>query len=274
MKLTEKELRDIFQQQTARSTPRQTECLTENQFIRAATREISSEERRNIARHLITCIDCTEEYRALRSLEPLAEDAHAMLTASIEADPVRLLPFAEKVTRVSRWNGLFASSAHSGRIGLQNLGDSVATFCRRLIWEPRARRVAAITVMILVAGSSLLIWQSIRHRDPPASTERARVSQRLSVDPPDRATISEPPEKLAWSAMGNAITYRVVLYDFQSTPIWESSRLRATSATLPESVRQRLARTQPYYWRVIAEDAIDQRQSELFQFSLTAEERR
>jgi hypothetical protein len=75
---------------------------------------------------------------------------------------------------------------------------------------------------------------------------------------------------LSWSALEKTLAYRVVLYDFQSTPIWESSRLTTTSVALPEEVRGRLSRNQTYYWRVIAEDAIEQRQSELFQFTVTA----
>ncbi|MEW6212190.1 MAG: hypothetical protein AB1631_27925 [Acidobacteriota bacterium] len=259
MKLTEEKLREIFQQQTARTTPRQTECLTEDQFMRAATGEMTSEERRNVARHLITCIDCTEEYRALRSLETWAEDSCVKLTSSVEADSV---------------NALLTSPARADRGRLQRLGDSVAAFWQRLIWEPGARRVAAVAVMIVVAASSVVIWQSIKRKEPPASTERARVSPRLSVEPPNKATLNQPPEKLVWSAVEHAITYRVALYDFQSTPIWESAPLRETSVAIPESVRGRLLRNQPYYWRVFAEDAIDQRQSELFQFTLTANEHR
>jgi hypothetical protein len=259
MKLTEEKLREIFQQQTARKTPRQTKCLTEDQFMRAATGEMSSEERRNIARHLITCIDCTEEYQALRSLETWAEDARIALAPSVEADSA---------------DSSSSSASRSSRGGLQGFGHSVAAFWQRLVWETRARRLAAAGVMIILVASSVVIWQSIRHREPPVSTERARVSPRLSVEPPDKAILNQPPEKLAWSEMERAITYRVVLYDFQSTPVWESAPLRETSATLPESVRQQMLRNQPYYWRVIAEDAIDQRQSELFQFILTADERR
>ena len=264
MRLTEEKLKEILRQQPARSTPRKAECLAEDQFMRAALGEISSEERRALARHLITCADCTEEYRALRSLKTWAEESQQALAASArsshrsDASPIRLVQPASR----------------GGITGLQSLRDSVAAFLQRLIWQSHTRRLAAVALLVVVAGGSLIIWQSIRHNAPPISTERARVSIRLSVEPADRATISEAPEKLVWSSVEHAITYRVVLYDFQSTPIWESSRLRETSATLPESVRQRLQPGQPYYWRVIAEDAIDQRQSELFQFTLTADERR
>src|SRR5262249_49379759 len=85
----------------------------------------------------------------------------------------------------------------------------------------------------------------------------------------NKAAINDPPQRLAWSAIEGGLTYRVVLYDFQSTPIWESGRLRENSATLPESIRQVLLRNQPYYWRIIFEDKIEQRQSELFQFTIT-----
>jgi hypothetical protein len=254
MRLTEEKLKELFQRQTARSTPRRTECLTEDQFTRAAAGEISSEERRNVARHLITCIDCTQDYRTLRSLQPWAEDAKATLVRSAD--------------------DLSPSASRGDRSLIQGLRGSVAAFWQRLIWEPRARAVTAVVAIVVLAGSSLIIWQAIIHKEQPASSERAPVTLRLRVEPPDNAKLADPPQKLSWSALERALAYRVVLFDYQSTPIWESARLKETSATLPDSVRQQLLRNQPYYWRVIAEDPIDQRQSELFQFILIDNERR
>ena len=142
------------------------------------------------------------------------------------------------------------------------------------MWEPRYRAVAAIAaIVVLVAGSSLIVWQSKIHQEPPASNERAPISLGLNVEPPNKAAINQPPERLAWSAIEGGLTYRVVLYDFQSTPIWESGPLKESSATLPVAVRQLLLRNQPYYWRIIFEDKIEQRQSELFQFTITGERR-
>ena len=74
MKLSDEKLKQIFQEQTARSTARQRECLTEEQFVKAATGELSQQERLNVARHLMSCIDCTEEYRAVRPLEDWAKN--------------------------------------------------------------------------------------------------------------------------------------------------------------------------------------------------------
>jgi hypothetical protein len=82
MRLTEERLKELLRSQTARSTSRQGECLGEDQFVRAAAGEMSSEERRGIARHLITCTDCTEEYQLLRSLKPLTEEVRSTLNRS------------------------------------------------------------------------------------------------------------------------------------------------------------------------------------------------
>ena len=84
MRLTEERLKELLRSQTARSTSRQGECLVENQFVRAAAGEMSSEERRGVARHLITCTDCTEEYQLLRSLKPLTEQVRSTLDAPVD----------------------------------------------------------------------------------------------------------------------------------------------------------------------------------------------
>src|SRR5262245_18666325 len=82
MKLTEAQLKEIWQGQTARATPRQAECLSEEQFVRAVTGEMGQQERAQMARHLAACSDCVAEYRILRSLRPLAEQTEAILAAS------------------------------------------------------------------------------------------------------------------------------------------------------------------------------------------------
>jgi hypothetical protein len=82
MKLTEARLKEIWQEQTARATPRQAECLTEELFERLGAGAASSQERTQAASHLAVCSDCAAEYRVLRSLRPLAEHAEAILAAS------------------------------------------------------------------------------------------------------------------------------------------------------------------------------------------------
>src|SRR5262249_51731281 len=81
MKLTEARLKEIWQEQTARATPRQVECLTEELFERLVAGDATSQERTQAASHLAVCSDCAAEYRVLRSLRPLAEQAEAILAA-------------------------------------------------------------------------------------------------------------------------------------------------------------------------------------------------
>src|SRR5262245_1436061 len=82
MKLTEARLKEIWQEQTARATPRQAECLTDELFERLCAGDATSQERTQAASHLAVCSDCAAEYRVLRSLRPMAEQAEAILAAS------------------------------------------------------------------------------------------------------------------------------------------------------------------------------------------------
>jgi hypothetical protein len=94
MKLTEARLKEIWQEQTARATPRRAECLTEELFERLATGDVTSRERTRAASHLAVCSDCAEEYRVLRSLRPLAEQAEAIMAASEDAPEIGQRPRA------------------------------------------------------------------------------------------------------------------------------------------------------------------------------------
>jgi hypothetical protein len=101
MKLTEAQLKEIWQKQTARETPRQAECLSDEQFVRAVTGEVSQQERARMASHLIVCSDCAEEYRILRSLRPLAEQAEAILAASTAPEAPEIRPNQRAAERAS-----------------------------------------------------------------------------------------------------------------------------------------------------------------------------
>src|SRR5262245_16514909 len=94
MKLTEARLKEIWRAQTTRATLRQAECLTEELFERLATGDATSQERTQAASHLAVCSDCVAEYRVLRSLRPLAEQAEAILAASEGAPGIGQRPLA------------------------------------------------------------------------------------------------------------------------------------------------------------------------------------
>jgi hypothetical protein len=94
MKLTEARLKEIWQEQTARATPRQAECLTEKMLERLAAEDASSEERNRAASHMAVCSDCVAEYRVLRSLRPFAEQAETILAAPEGAPGIEQRPRA------------------------------------------------------------------------------------------------------------------------------------------------------------------------------------
>ncbi|HWP43758.1 MAG TPA: hypothetical protein VNO14_11015, partial [Blastocatellia bacterium] len=75
MRLSEEDIKQLMRGQTARSGARQSECLTEDQFLRALTADASADERARAAAHMAACSDCAEEYHILRSLRSVIEEA-------------------------------------------------------------------------------------------------------------------------------------------------------------------------------------------------------
>ena len=68
--------------------------------------------------------------------------------------------------------------------------------------------------------------------------------------PQQGARLSTPPGRLAWAAEDAGAVYRVVIYDVESVPWWESERTPAPAVELPAAVRDRLAAGGTFYWRV------------------------
>ncbi len=72
MRLTSEELRGIYQQETVRPSRQRDECLSADEMMRAAEGRMNQAERERVADHLMSCADCVEEYRLVRSLKPWA----------------------------------------------------------------------------------------------------------------------------------------------------------------------------------------------------------
>jgi hypothetical protein len=95
MRLTEEELKKLYQKQTARPAREREECLTEEELLRAAMGEMSPSERERFADHMISCSDCAQEYRLTQSLKPLAEqvtDGEAKISKA-EAEVIAIRAF-------------------------------------------------------------------------------------------------------------------------------------------------------------------------------------
>ena len=84
MKLTSAELKSLYQEGTARSARGGVNCLTSEKMMRAAMGQLSEGEREQVADHLLSCSDCTREFRLVYALKPWAEKTGQALTESVE----------------------------------------------------------------------------------------------------------------------------------------------------------------------------------------------
>jgi hypothetical protein len=133
----------------------------------------------------------------------------------------------------------------------------------------RLRWPAIVTTAVLVViavSASVIVWRSQQQVEVSQDTIRGAASIAIEVQPPNHALLDVAPRELSWSPVEAADSHQVSLYDFESTPIWESQPSAQTSVVLPEPVRQRLGRGQPFYWRVTARRGVERLRSELFHF--------
>jgi hypothetical protein len=168
MKLTEAQLKELWQGQTARATPRQSECLTEEQFLRAVAGEMASREREHVASHLGACSDCMEEYRILRSLRPLAEQAEAILAAPTAPEATEVRPNLRLVGRED--------------------GRSVAFRQRFAAFISPARAAFALAALFLIS-LALGLWLVVRRQGD--DREIARLNRELAERDLTLAAIKE-----------------------------------------------------------------------------------
>jgi hypothetical protein len=76
MKLTERELQQMYQKMTGPSS--KVGCLDEDALIRAATGQMSAADREGVVAHIASCSDCAREYQIARGLRPLRGDRPAV----------------------------------------------------------------------------------------------------------------------------------------------------------------------------------------------------
>ncbi len=223
MKLTEEQLKQIFEQQTSRSAARRVECLTEDQFARTANDEMNQLERSVVARHLVTCADCMEEYRIVRSLKPWADEADQMRAAALPVASRReaaAIPVRNTVVHPSFWNGLTA-----------------------FVTPSRATLALAAMLFLVMFGAVLLLWNRQEQ-----SRELARLNQQLADR--DRAlgsaqeSLSETQRRLAEleksrSGQSNQPDHASAGENGGSPkPETDASRLKEQVASLQQSARE------------------------------------
>ncbi|HSE98305.1 MAG TPA: hypothetical protein VLD57_08590 [Blastocatellia bacterium] len=247
MRITEEELKDFHQRKTSRSVRARSDCLTEEVMLRAAKKKLSGPERKLVVAHLRDCSDCSREYRV----------AHSARQWSAQVSP--FMPGADPAARQPE---------------IRPGSPAWLAYLKGLASLRGWRAAALVATVVIAVGLSWAIYRQLQQSNGPApnriGTERGNGVSTMQVDPAERATLSEPPQRLSWSAVASAESYQVALYDFQLTPLWESEPLTSTTVQIPESVRKGLSPGRVTYWRVIITSGIERRQSKLFEFSLTS----
>lgn len=133
---------------------------------------------------------------------------------------------------------------------------------------PSWRIAAAAAVLVLGIGVGYLAWRGWSPGRPGIVAERGAAEADLQVEPADGATLAVSPERLTWPSQEGAESYKVVLFDFESSQIWESPPVHETSVILPDAVRTRLERGRRHYWRVFGLVGVERRESPLYGFTL------
>lgn len=141
---------------------------------------------------------------------------------------------------------------------------SVRRPTRRRAWLVGAAAAAAIVAALALALLDLPLG--------PAGDRvvRGTDSLVLETDPADGARLAAPPERLRWSPAeepGPAATYRVVLYDAESVPLWKSESTKEAAVEIPPAVRERLT-PGAYYWRIQTDHGFDRTATPLLRFEI------
>lgn len=242
MKVNDEDLKTLYQERTARSARQRLECPSPELLHQAATGTLGGRERERVTDHVVVCADCAREYQLVHRVEVWANQVAG---TSGEAAP------EGRLARAPWWSGAAVG-------GL---------FQRLLSWQDW-RAVAVAAMIVLAVGTGVTVWRITRPQ-PLAEGERAGTAVAVTVEPADKALLQQAPQRLAWSTAEPADRYQVVVYDFESTTIWESPWVTVPSVTLPDAVRERLPRGRLVYWRVVAQAGIERRQSSVFQFVIS-----
>jgi hypothetical protein len=98
MKLTDQELKAVWQESTRPAGVLRGDCLSDELLMRAGLNELSEAERQQIASHLMNCADCSQEYGIARAANLWARE-----TAAEHSSPVIQPVTVHPDRRLSFW---------------------------------------------------------------------------------------------------------------------------------------------------------------------------
>jgi hypothetical protein len=153
---------------------------------------------------------------------------------------------------------------------LMDLHDAAAAHA------PPQRRPAAVrwrlaaAAALLLAGAALTIttWRDSLPWSRTPAVERGPHAVEPGVAPPDEAVIPAPPASLSCPSRPDAERYWVLLFDAESTLIWESPRASDSSISIPPQVQAQLGEGR-YLWRCLWLHGVETDESPLHRFTIT-----
>lgn len=148
-----------------------------------------------------------------------------------------------------------------------DFGEDVRDTHGRAPWR-RWQLAAAAAVVVVGVALAASLWERIVPGVPPAPAERGTIAVPADVEPPDGAVLRRAPERFGWPEVEGAGSYRLVLYDWESTPLWESPEVQAPTVSLAGNVGGELEPNRTYYWRVSVLVGVEWRQLPLYRFDI------
>lgn len=201
--------------------------------------------------------------RARRGCPPVSLAERVILEEAGEAERIAL---AEHLLACPDCAGEYraAGSLEEIGIGSKPAGRPASQGAGSVPWLAWS---AAAAVAMAALGISTA-WLLSRRQPEPAAVERGTASTQFVVSPPDGASLPQPPEKFSWAPVEGAESYRVVLFDAESTPVWEAKELTRAEAPLPDTARDRLRKGGSFYWKVETLRRAERVSSDLHRFSI------
>ena len=201
-------------------------CPKKGVFVCAFMGELQGEEEKEFLRHVTLCRRCSRTFEALTELQADLEVREtAIPEASLSRDEERELRSLanEQVLAYSR-----------------RLGAAVS----------RPVRVAvalAAALVLVVLGTMFLVKIPVSQQ----AVRGARLTE-LKLHSPG-GKLKEAPRVFSWSEVKDSDSYHLVIIDAALNTIYETG-VGGTKLQLPEEVRQRLQRQEPYLWTIVAQD--------------------
>lgn len=190
-------------------------CPNPEFLVRCATAEGSRGERRATLRHVSECADCG---RLLKDL----------LDISAEIDRL---------------------TAETGAPARPPRGFEAAKG-RRSVWTRSLPR-PAIAALVTLFGLAVITFSIIKLAERPAARGGPQGGPQL-VSPAASAVVLPGEVLFEWKSLPGARSYTVELFDKTLELLWRSEPMKENRAGLPKAAGLRIARGEPFFWRVTA----------------------